>query len=615
MRRFWARSLLGVCMLILALAWTGPTAAATGDRVGTVHFSQDCGSGIGVGIAYDGAGHLWVSCYASNPDLLRANPTTGVVDQTYNITNGLGALAYDATRNGLWAGWGAGQPAGTVTFIQLDATKSVSGSNVAFTAPQDVVFGLDDGIAYDATDDTLYISDDGSRVVHQHTTTGVPIRNIPWAGNGCFNSGVGVGGSLLFEGSDGCSHVWVVDKVTNALAFDFSTAVPGDPNFRDEGLTCDTETFAPTQVMWSKEAFSPNRAAAFEIPKDTCGVGGQPPGPGPPANLMLTPATATNQAGQQHCVTATVTDAAGTPVSGVTVPFSVTGANPASGTGTSPTDANGQAGFCYTGTAVGDDTIAAYADTNGDGVQSPGEPGNTVAKTWTAGPPARLTLTPQTATNTVDSQHCVTATVTDAFANPTPGVTVRFSVTGSVQTSGPRLTDAKGLATFCYEGPALPGADVIVSFADTNGSGVQDAGEPSDRGAKEWVVPLSTRGCKVTGGGRITAAGGDKATFGGNAKVSSSGLPSGSEEYKDHGPATHLDIHSAAVLAVACSGNTASVFGTATINGSGSYNYRIDLTDNGEPGIRADRYRIRLATGYDSGERILAGGNIQLHSQ
>ena len=613
MKRLLGRSVLSVCMLMLALAWGGPAAAATGDLVGTVHFSQNCGSGIGVGIAYDGAGHLWVSCYHSNPDLLRTDATTGVVDQTYNITNGLGAVAYDATRNGLWAGWGVGQPAGTVMFIQLDATKTVSGSNVAFTAPQDVVCGLDDGMAYDATDDTLYISDDCSTVVHQHTTAGVPIRNIPWAGSGCFNSGVGIGGSLLFEGSDGCSHVWVVDKLTNVPAFDFSTAVPGDPNFRDEGLTCDTETFAPTQVMWSKEAFSPNRAAAFEIPMDTCGVGGQPPGHGPPANLTLAPATATNQVGEQHCVTATVTDAGGKPVAGVVVLFSVTGANSASGTGTSPTDANGQSEFCYTGTAVGNDTISAFADTNNNGFQDQDEPGGTAQKAWTPGPPAQLTLSPHADSDPVDAQHCVTATVTDAFGNPTPGITVSFSVSGSVNTTGVRVTNANGQAELCYQGPALPGSDAITAFADTNGNGAQDSDEPSDQATKEWVLPQNTPGCKVTDGGRITAANGDKATFGSIARVSASGTPSGAQEYQDHGSAANLNVHSSVVLAVACRGNKASVFGTATINGSGSYDYRIDLTDNGEPGAGADKYRIRLSTGYDSGEQVLAGGNIQMH--
>ncbi|HEY5987769.1 MAG TPA: hypothetical protein VIV12_15545 [Streptosporangiaceae bacterium] len=82
-----------VVMLALYPALVGaPAKATTGDLVGTVKFSQDCGSGLGVGIAFDGT-NLWISCHASVPDLLRANPTTGAVDATYNITGGLGALA------------------------------------------------------------------------------------------------------------------------------------------------------------------------------------------------------------------------------------------------------------------------------------------------------------------------------------------------------------------------------------------------------------------------------------------------------------------------------------------------------------------------------------------
>ncbi len=46
----------------------------------------------------------------------------------------------------------------------------------------------------------------------------------------------------------------------------------------------------------------------------------------------------------------------------------------------------------------------------------------------TSGVPATLTLNPPTATNTVDSQHCVTATVQDASGNPVANVVVRFQV-------------------------------------------------------------------------------------------------------------------------------------------------------------------------------------------
>ena len=59
-------------------------------------------------------------------------------------------------------------------------------------------------------------------------------------------------------------------------------------------------------------------------------------------------------------------------------------------------------------------------------------------------------------------------------------------------------------------------------------------------------------------------------------------------------------------------GTAASIFGTATVNGGGSFDFRIDVADNGEPG-RSDTYRIRLSNGYDSGVQPLGGGNITIH--
>ena len=247
-------------------------------------------------------------------------------------------------------------------------------------------------------------------------------------------------------------------------------------------------------------------------------------------------------------------------------------------------------------------------------VMSPGGPTTaveTVIVNVIPGPPATLVLTPATDTNTVDDQHCVTATVKDAFGNPTPGITVRFSVAGSVTTTGSATTNAAGEATFCYTGPALPGADTITAYADTNNNNVRDGTEPQGTAAKTWVIPASTEGCKVTYGGRITAANGDKATFGGNAQAN--GLK-GQEEYQDHGPATDLNVHSIEIQSVVCSrdGTQASIFGTATVNGSGSFNFRIDLKDLGEPGS-SDTYRIRLSNGYDSGVQVIEGGNVQIH--
>ena len=325
--------------------------------------------------------------------------------------------------------------------------------------------------------------------------------------------------------------------------------------------------------------------------------------------LTLTPMSETNEVGDSHTVTATLTDATagGAPVSGATIGFTVTGVNP--GTGSGVTNGSGQATFTYTGTVVGGDMISACynADSSADGSC---EAVASATKQWIFGAPANLDLTPATDTNPVDAQHCVTATVTNQFGVPIPSITVRFSVAGSVTTAGSGTTNASGQATFCYTGPALPGADIITAYADTNNSSTQDAGEPSDTAAKTWVLPTSTPGCKVTYGGRIEAANGDKATFGGNAQVP----PKGQEQYQDHGPAADLNVHSINVQAVTCSadGTSASIFGQATVNGSGTFNYRIDLRDLGEPGS-SDTYRIRLSSGYDSGTQVLESGNVQIH--
>ena len=261
---------LATVTTIVAVSSPSPVSASSGSLIGSVNFSQQCSSGLGVGLTFDGS-NLWYSCFSSATDLYRADPKTGTVAIAYNIAGGLGSLAYDAKRNAIWAGWGGGNT-GKVYLIHLDRNMNVVGTEVKFSAPADVVCGLDDGLAYDAQDDTLYVSDDCSQVIHHHKTDGTLINNIPWAGSGCYNSGVAIGGQLLFEGSDGCNHIWVVDKTTNEHKFDFPS-----PGTRDESLTCDTKTFSSIgkEVMWSKEAYNPMRAYAFEIPSGTCGVGGQ----------------------------------------------------------------------------------------------------------------------------------------------------------------------------------------------------------------------------------------------------------------------------------------------------------------------------------------------------
>jgi Beta-propeller repeat/Bacterial Ig-like domain (group 1) len=231
--------------------------------------------------------------------------------------------------------------------------------------------------------------------------------------------------------------------------------------------------------------------------------------------------------------------------------------------------------------------------------------------------PVTLTLNPLAGTNPVDTQHCVTATVTDTFGDPTPGLVVNFSVTGVVNTTGSDITNATGQATYCYLGPPLPGVDAITAYADIDGDDTQDPGEPTGAApaAKTWTLPPSTANCEVavTLGGRITAINLDKATFGGTAKSDASGQASGQQEYQDHGPARPMNVHSINVLALVCDSTRAStsIYGQATIDGEGSYYYRISVSESGSGTTAMDTYSI-LLNGYYSGIQVVDGGKIQV---
>ena len=127
---------------------------------------------------------------------------------------------------------------------------------------------------------------------------------------------------------------------------------------------------------------------------------------------------------------------------------------------------------------------------------------------------------------------------------------------------------------------------------------------------------VSTPGCeiKINNGGWIIAANTDRATLGGNAKVSLSGATSGQQEYQDHGPIQALNFKATTVTAVVCSDDRtyAEIYGDGAVNGAGSHQYRITLKDAGEPGT-SDQYSILIPdVSYASGNQTLQGGNIQI---
>jgi hypothetical protein len=91
-----------------------------------------------------------------------------------------------------------------------------------------------------------------------------------------------------------------------------------------------------------------------------------------------------------------------------------------------------------------------------------------------------LALAPKTATNPVNTQHCVNATLRDQNNAPVSGVRVDFNVTGVNPRTGFASADNLGVAQFCYTG-ANPGSDNIVA----------SVGTLSDSATKLWTATLS----------------------------------------------------------------------------------------------------------------------------
>lgn len=129
-------------------------------------------------------------------------------------------------------------------------------------------------------------------------------------------------------------------------------------------------------------------------------------------------------------------------------------------------------------------------------------------------------------------------------------------------------------------------------------------------GSQDYCTPPSTPGAKITGGGWIDVPVLSKGTFGLVAKAGSDGTSSGNVTYQDHG-AQDRTVKSTAITSVTVNAPCAQIVGTATVNGTGSVNFQVQVCDNGEPGT-SDTFSINMSDGYFA-SGTLRGGNIQIH--
>ena len=234
--------------------------------------------------------------------------------------------------------------------------------------------------------------------------------------------------------------------------------------------------------------------------------------------------------------------------------------------------------------------------------------------------PQLLTVSPVAATNPVGTSHTVTATVTTA-ASPVPNVTVHFGVTGADTLTGACTTGANGQCDFTYQGPELPGADLIQAYADSNGNGVQDADEPTASATKAFVLPLSTDG-EAHGAGRIDLLGSPPGPPG-PGPHGPPGMNHVSFEFHAHSD-RELDAKCNVVaqnVRVQCLNATlllitpthVTIFGSAKVNGVAT-TYRIDADDLARHGAGRDTFTITTGNGFTAGG-TLSSGNVEIRPE
>ncbi|MCK6555280.1 hypothetical protein L6Q96_11985 [Candidatus Binatia bacterium] len=258
----------------LTVLWIGAAHAQPGTLIKTIALPV---TGFGVSVAADCTGNIFYT-NASDSNLYTIDKDGNLLDTTPVTAAGSGTplfmdeFAWDEGRKVLWAQEHNTNP---INVYQLDPTTGVA--TFAFAGGSSIG-SFRDGIGYDGTDDSLWISGDVSSVIDHYTTTGAFINQITPknAGGGTlgFISGVVVGnGDLLYLGQNGLVQIVQVEKSDG----DFLGVFASPGGTRDEGLECDPVNFAPNLALLSREAEGGGAIAVIELEPGTCSCGGGPP--------------------------------------------------------------------------------------------------------------------------------------------------------------------------------------------------------------------------------------------------------------------------------------------------------------------------------------------------
>jgi uncharacterized repeat protein (TIGR01451 family) len=337
-------------------------------------------------------------------------------------------------------------------------------------------------------------------------------------------------------------------------------------------------------------------------------------GPDDATGVMLTdslPANVTFQSASSGCVhaTGTVTCSLGDLANGATATVEIRVTPQSEGTITDTASVEGdQTDLDTTDNTVSEDTTVSPIPV--------GQADLSVTKTDSPDPVA------------VGQELTYTLTVTNNGPGDATGVMLTDSLPANVtfQSASSGCVHATGTVT-CSLGDLANGATATVEIRVTPQSegtitdtasveGDQTDLDTTDNTVSEDTTVQSVTptplGCEVEAEGRIKAANGDRATF--SIDVESGTPSSGTVRYRDRGPALPFRLKSTGITQIVVSADRtqATVLGNAKINGAGSVDFRVDVTDL--HGAR-DIFRIQLSNGYDSGEQRIRKGDVEIECE
>jgi hypothetical protein len=163
-----------------------------------------------------------------------------------------------------------------------------------------------------------------------------------------------------------------------------------------------------------------------------------------PSTLQISPANQTLTQGQTETITVTALDTANQPYAGKNVHYTVSGANPQSGS--IVLNAAGQAQISYVGHNAGIDTTQLFVDLGGSGTQTPNDPAGTARVTFVPLPP-----TPNSSYQVQSIKANSDGTITIVFV-PTQSGAATLEVTVPTGTIARRQAIAARRAKKCKRG-------------------------------------------------------------------------------------------------------------------------------------------------------------------